>query len=198
MTELLPDFPWPHCQAGQGCDRAPCFQARLEATTGRYRVHKRTDLCAEHLGAAIHAITAWARDQDLHGEITVLAIEVPEPGRAAPAWSRSVLAFATIPLSSPGGHARPDVSSPAGEPRPKASEPASAPGRESHPPSRSAAWRPALAPISLADCARGARTDWASGRRPGRQYRGTRSPAERKFVPVPGMPAAMITVACRR
>src|SRR5438094_4673803 len=73
MTELPLDSSRPHCQAGRGCDHAPCFQARLDATAGQYRVHKRTDLCAEHLGAAIQAITAWAHDEGLRGEVTVFA-----------------------------------------------------------------------------------------------------------------------------
>jgi hypothetical protein len=163
MTESLSDSSRPHCQAGRGCDRAPCFQARLEAATGEYHVHKRTDLCAEHLGAAIQAITAWARDQGLHGEVTVLAIDLPDSAQTASAWSRSSLAFATIALSPPP---------PGEEPPAEASQPASATLRENGPPGRSAPPSQAVvSPVSLADSARGARLNWASGCRHGQHYR---------------------------
>jgi hypothetical protein len=72
----------------------------MDATTGRQRFRTSTELCAEHLGATIHALAAWARDQGLTGEVTVLAIDAPCPGQAPAAWSRSGLAFSTIPLNA--------------------------------------------------------------------------------------------------
>jgi hypothetical protein len=74
MTELLPLLPAAGCQAGR-CDRVPCFQARLEAYAGRRPVARHAELCAEHLGDAVHALAAWARDQGLEGKVTVLAVD---------------------------------------------------------------------------------------------------------------------------
>jgi hypothetical protein len=98
MTELLPASPGPRCQAGQPCNRPPCFQARLEATSGPQCVRQRAELCAEHLGNTVQALASWARSQGLDGEVTVLAIDLPRPRHATPAWGRSGFAFATIPL----------------------------------------------------------------------------------------------------
>jgi hypothetical protein len=81
MTELLPFLPSAGCQAGL-CDRAPCFQARLEASDGRLPVHRHAELCAEHLGDAVHALAAWARDQGMEGKVTVLAVDQPAPGQS--------------------------------------------------------------------------------------------------------------------
>lgn len=100
MTELLPASPEPVCQADCRCDRVPCFEARLIAAAGRRCVHTHTELCAEHLGGTVQAIAAWARDQGLKGEVTVLAIDPPNTGQASPSRSRNGLAFGTIPLSS--------------------------------------------------------------------------------------------------
>jgi hypothetical protein len=99
MTELMPAYPSPLCQADQACDRAPCFQARLEAVKGRRWIRTRTELCSQHLGGTVQALTSWARDQGLKGEVTVLAIDLPDPARAAVAWSRSGLAFGSIPVT---------------------------------------------------------------------------------------------------
>jgi|SRR5450755_1781917 hypothetical protein len=82
MTELLSYVPSARCQAGQPCDRAPCFQARLEAAAGRRPVRRHAELCAEHLGDTVQALAAWARDQGLEGKVTVLAIDQPLPGQA--------------------------------------------------------------------------------------------------------------------
>lgn len=82
MTELLSYIPAVHCQADQPCDRAPCFQARLQATAGSRRVHRQAELCAEHLGDTVQALAAWAREQGLEGKVTVLAIDQPAPGQA--------------------------------------------------------------------------------------------------------------------
>jgi hypothetical protein len=100
LTGLLPAAAPPRCQAGRSCQRAPCFQVRVEAAAGCRFVHATTELCAEHLGD-IHAMTVWAREQGLHGQLTVLAIDLPPAGQAAPA-GRNGLVFETIPLSPPG------------------------------------------------------------------------------------------------
>lgn len=98
MTDLLPASP-PSCQAGCPCDRAPRFQARLEATAGDRRVCRRAELCAQHLGNAVQALAAWARDEGLEGQVTVLAIDLPTPGQVPPAWARRGFAFGAIPLN---------------------------------------------------------------------------------------------------
>jgi hypothetical protein len=88
------------CQADPRCDRAPCFQVRLEAA-GRRPVRRSAELCAEHLGAAA-ALAAWARERGLHGQVTVLAIDPARPRTgAAPPDGRvhCGFAFGTIPVS---------------------------------------------------------------------------------------------------
>ncbi len=82
MTELLLSAPSVHCQADLRCDRAPCFQARLEAAAGRRPVRRHAELCAEHLGHTVQALATWARQHGLEGKVTVLAIDPPAPGRA--------------------------------------------------------------------------------------------------------------------
>jgi hypothetical protein len=82
MTELLLSVPSVHCQADLFCDRAPCFQARLEAAVGRRPVRRHAELCAEHLGHTVQALATWAREQGLDGKVTVLAIDQPPPGQA--------------------------------------------------------------------------------------------------------------------
>ena len=99
MTELLPFSPSLICQADRGCDRPPCFQARFEATAGHRWVRTRTELCAHHLGGTVQALTAWARAQGLNGEVTVLAIDLPDPSQSA-AWGRSGLAFGSIAVTA--------------------------------------------------------------------------------------------------
>ena len=101
MTELLTSSPSLHCQADHDCNRAPCFQARLEAATaGRRPVRRRTELCAEHLGGTVQAMTAWARGQGLEGKVTVLAIDQPDPGQAVINEKiRCAFAFGTILLN---------------------------------------------------------------------------------------------------
>jgi hypothetical protein len=81
LTELLLlSVPALHCQADPRCDRAPCFQVRLDAA-GCRPVHRQAELCAEHLGTAA-ALAAWAREEGLEGQVTVLAIDQPAPGQA--------------------------------------------------------------------------------------------------------------------
>jgi hypothetical protein len=98
MSELLPAFPLPYCQADLPCERLPCFQARLKAAAGRHCVERRAELCWEHIGDAVHALATWARTQGLEGQVTVLAIDVPTPGQPSPAWGMTGLAFGTVPL----------------------------------------------------------------------------------------------------
>jgi hypothetical protein len=80
LTELLLSVPARHCQADPRCDRAPCFQVRLDAA-GRRPVRRQAELCAEHLGTAA-ALAAWAREQGLEGQVTVLVIDQPALGQA--------------------------------------------------------------------------------------------------------------------
>jgi len=97
MTQLLPALAEPVCQAGRSCDRAPCFQARLEAAAGGRPVRRHAELCAEHLGGTVHALTTWANDRGLRGEVTVLAIDRPAGDHAAPG-GRIGFVFSTIRL----------------------------------------------------------------------------------------------------
>ena len=98
MTQLLPALAEPVCQAGRSCDRVPCFQARLEAAAGGRPVRRRAELCAEHLGGTVHALTTWANDRGLRGEVTVLAIDRPARDHAVPSGGRIELVFSTIRL----------------------------------------------------------------------------------------------------
>ena len=75
MTELLLSVPVIHGQAVRCCDRAPCFQARLEAAAGRRPVRRQAEICAEHLGRTVQALAVWAREHSLEGKVTVLAID---------------------------------------------------------------------------------------------------------------------------
>jgi len=72
------------CQVGRPCDRVPCFQARLEAVAGNRPVRRHAALCADHLGDAVQALAAWARERGLEGKVTVLAVDQPEPGQPPP------------------------------------------------------------------------------------------------------------------
>jgi hypothetical protein len=100
MNDLLPASPRTHCQADPHCRSAPCFQARLEGTSGRSNIKTRTELCAEHLADTVRTLAAWAREQGLEGEVTVLAVDRPRPGQIWPSWGRNGLLFTTIPLTA--------------------------------------------------------------------------------------------------
>ena len=68
-----------------------------------FSLRRHAELCVEHLGDAVQAMTAWARGQGLEGKVTVLAIDQPPPGQApSPAlpggWAPSGFAFGTILL----------------------------------------------------------------------------------------------------
>jgi hypothetical protein len=104
MTQLLPSVPPGRCPADRCCSRPPCFQARIEATAGHRIIRTSTEVCAEHLGDTVQALIAWARQQGLHGHLTVLptathgtrdpASPDTPPGAALP----SGFAFSTITL----------------------------------------------------------------------------------------------------
>jgi len=100
MTQLMPALAEPVCQAGRSCDRVPCFQARLEAAAGDRPVRRRAELCADHLGGTVHALTAWANDRGLSGEVTVLAIDQHAGDQAAPPGGRIGFVFSTIRLTA--------------------------------------------------------------------------------------------------
>lgn len=69
------------CQADRRCQRAPCFQARLEAGDGPQRVSRSAEACASHFGDMVQALAAWAYAHDLtDGQLTVLAIDPPPAG----------------------------------------------------------------------------------------------------------------------
>jgi|SRR5450759_4953291 hypothetical protein len=104
MTELLSYIPALRCQAGHPCNRAPCFQARLDAAAGRRQVRRHAEFCAEHLGDAVQALATWAREHGIEGTVTVLVIDQPTAGQddspARPASHAPCgFAFATILLN---------------------------------------------------------------------------------------------------
>jgi hypothetical protein len=94
-----PRHPLPFGQTDRCCDRDPCFQARLLAVKGVQRVGRTIDLCADHLGDTVTALAAWARAEGLEGEITVIAIGLPESSQAPRLSGRPGLPFSTIPIS---------------------------------------------------------------------------------------------------
>jgi hypothetical protein len=64
-----------HCQAGQKCHRPLRFRARLEAGGTCQSVHRTAEFCAEHLGDAVHDLTAWAHQRGFtDGHVTVLIL----------------------------------------------------------------------------------------------------------------------------
>jgi hypothetical protein len=67
------------CQAHPLCDRAPFFQAALEAKDGSEPVSRNVKLCAVHLGDVVQLLATWAQERGLtHGQVTVLIID-PSP-----------------------------------------------------------------------------------------------------------------------
>lgn len=81
------------------CDRPSCFQARLEATAGTRAVTRDTRVCAEHLGGAVRELTAWARERQLRGQLTLLVIDRPGAGHRAQDADPAGFAFAAITLA---------------------------------------------------------------------------------------------------
>jgi hypothetical protein len=64
-----------HCQAGQKCHRPLRFRARLEARGTCQPVQRTAEFCAEHLGDAVHDLTAWAHQRGFtSGHVTVLIL----------------------------------------------------------------------------------------------------------------------------
>jgi hypothetical protein len=104
MTELLLSTPSDRCQSGRPCDRAPCFQVRLEGAAGRRPVRRHAEFCAEHLGCTVQALATCARAEGLEGRVTVLVIDQSAAGQPmSPArpdeWLRRGFAFSTIMLN---------------------------------------------------------------------------------------------------
>jgi hypothetical protein len=100
MTEPFPSFTAPFCQADCRCEHPAVFRARLEAAAGTRHVLRRAALCAHHLGDSVYALAAWAHDQGLQGEVTVLAIDQPAAAHSFPAWRRCELVFGAIPIGT--------------------------------------------------------------------------------------------------
>jgi len=48
----------------------------------------------------VHALTTWANDRGLRGEVTVLAIDQPARDQGAPPGGRIGLVFSTIRLTA--------------------------------------------------------------------------------------------------
>lgn len=83
MTELPLRAPSARCQAAPACGHPPCFLARFEGSAGQRPVVRAVGLCAGHLGDAVQALTAWARERGYEGTVTVLAVGEPPPQRPA-------------------------------------------------------------------------------------------------------------------
>jgi len=91
------------CEADHRCYRTPCFEAQLKAQVGLLPVHRNVELCADHLGAMVQSLTAWARREGLtRGQVTVLAIDPDYSLRAAdqafPRTLSRAFEFGAIPL----------------------------------------------------------------------------------------------------
>jgi hypothetical protein len=108
MTELMSYVPAAICHSGHRCDRAPWFQAQFDAAAGQNPVQRNAVSCAEHLGATVQVLAAWARDQGLHGKVTVLATDRQPPRQASRAAARPgerlrfTFDFGTIALTPSG------------------------------------------------------------------------------------------------
>jgi hypothetical protein len=109
MTALLSCDCSDSCQVDTTCRRPPRFQAHLDATERvQHRpIHRYTEACANHLGAMVHAMTTWAREQELtEGDLTIVTLDPPLGGRQLgrqphrSGTQRSGLIFSVIPLST--------------------------------------------------------------------------------------------------
>jgi hypothetical protein len=93
------------CQADSGCERAACFQARVEATIGRNEIRRRANACGRHLTDVVQALCAWVRDRDISsGCLTVFAVDphaLRRPDhRGDPSWLAAPgFAFYALPIS---------------------------------------------------------------------------------------------------
>lgn len=109
MTGILPCTCSSACQADRSCGRLPRFQAHLDAAQDAQhpRIYRRTEACANHLGAMVVAITTWAREQKLtNAHLTVLTVEPParesHPGKQQRDCEQtSGLVFSIIHLGEP-------------------------------------------------------------------------------------------------
>ncbi|HUC23673.1 MAG TPA: hypothetical protein VMA73_13270 [Streptosporangiaceae bacterium] len=64
------------CEAGDGCEREACFQARVEATAGHNEIRRRAHACGRHLTDVVQALCAWVRNSDIsNGCLTVFAVD---------------------------------------------------------------------------------------------------------------------------
>lgn len=81
MSQLMAPVPAIPKPANRCCDSAPYFRARLEKMTDGQEILASTDVCASHLGDAVQNLTAWAQQTNVCGQVIVLAIGGPEPGR---------------------------------------------------------------------------------------------------------------------
>jgi hypothetical protein len=121
--QLPPPVPATPKPSVRWCDEPPYFRARLEAATGsqQMQILASTDVCAEHLGDAVHDLTVWAQEARMHGQVVVLAIGAPEPCQRAGDQGNSggpfvsSFAFSVIPIipmaagSPPGYQPMPSV-----------------------------------------------------------------------------------------
>jgi|HubBroStandDraft_2_1064218.scaffolds.fasta_scaffold119762_2 hypothetical protein len=98
---MTTDVLYSHCQADHRCNRTPCFEAQLVADGGMLPIHRNAELCADHLGDMVQALTAWARSLGLtRGQVTVLAIDPTWHVRTADqARPCKPFQFAAIPLT---------------------------------------------------------------------------------------------------
>ena len=121
LSQLIAPVPAIPKPADRCCDSDPYFRARLEAITGTQQILANTDVCAIHLGDAVQNLTTWAQQTNVRGQVIVLAIGGPDPGRlagTAGSGERQMptsFAFSVIPIdplatnSAPGYRRKPTV-----------------------------------------------------------------------------------------
>jgi hypothetical protein len=91
------------CDADPRCRHAACFQVQLEAAPPE-QAHRQALACAYHVADVIEALRVWAREHDLAGQLTILAIEPAAGGRQAGSVdgrntaALREFAFTTLPL----------------------------------------------------------------------------------------------------
>lgn len=94
------------CQADPLCDRPLRFQADLEGRIGWHRVAESEQACAVHLGNAAQHLADWARTHQVtSGQVTVFAIDPPQPQWPSPALQHhefipGCLEFGSIPVGT--------------------------------------------------------------------------------------------------
>ena len=101
MTDFLANLALA-CQGSDLCDRVPRFRARIDATAGSRHVLTSAEMCAQHLGCSVNALTAWARDQRLEGQLTVFAINHANADQPHAASATGDFAFSVIKLVAGG------------------------------------------------------------------------------------------------